>query len=265
MTDILFKAVQQTLKQFAKDPQYLKATPGILCALHTWGRNLSLHPHIHVLISHGGITEKGDWITPKKAVLFPQKPVMIVYRAKLLSLIKNAMKKEKDWQLPPDKRENHITRLLNKLGRQPWVVHFCKRYDHADGVAKYLSRYVKSGPLKNKQIKSVTAEQVTYQYYSHQNKKTETLTLPTRQFIQRLLQHIPLPGKPTVRYSGLYHSAARKKLNLARTALGQTDVSERQIIDWQQFLESKDSLPVCATCGLKLTKMVDVLPQRQAA
>jgi len=204
-------------------------------------------------------------MTPKKDILFPQKPVMIVYRAKLLSLIKKAMKKEKDWQFPPDSRENRITSLLNKLGRQPWVVHFCKRYDHADGVAKYLSRYVKSGPLKNKQIRSVTAEQVKYHYYSHQNKKTETLTLPTGQFIQRLLQHAPIPGKPTVRYSGLYHSATRKKLNLARAALGQAEVSEREIIDWQQFLESKDSLPVCTTCGLKLTKMVDVLPQQQVA
>jgi len=216
MTDILFKATQETLKQFSKDPQYLNATPGILCALHTRGRNLSLHPHIHVLLSHGGINEKGEWMTPKKENLFPQKPVMIVYRAKLLALIKNAMKKEKDWQPPPDSRENRITSLLNKLGRQPWVMHFCKRYEHAEGVAKYLSRYVKSGPLKNKQIKSVTAEQVKYQYYSHQNKKTEILTLPTGQFIQRLLQHAPLPGKPTVRYSGLYHAATRKKLNLAR-------------------------------------------------
>jgi hypothetical protein len=265
MTDILFKAVQETLKQFAKDPQYLNAVPGILCALHTWGRNLSLHPHIHVLLSHGGINEKGEWVTPKKETLFPQKPVMIVYRAKLLSLIKNAMKKEKDWQLPPDSRENQITSLLNKLGRQSWVVHFCKRYEHADGVAKYLSRYVKSGPLKNQQIKSVTAEQVKYQYYSHQNKKTETLTLPTGQFIQRLLQHAPLPGKPTVRYSGLYHSATRKKLNLARAALGQPDVSERQILDWQHFMESKGTLPVCDQCGLKLTKMVEILPQQQQA
>ena len=190
------------------------------CALHTWGRSLSLHPHIHALISHGGINEKGEWISPKKAALFPQKPVMMVYRGKLLSMIKSAMK-EKGWQRPPSYRENHIISLLNKLGRQPWVVHFCKRYDYADGVAKYLSRYVKSGPLKNKRIQSVSAEQVKYRYQSHQTKKAETLTLPIGQFIQRLLQHIPLPGKPTVRYSGLYHSATRGKLNLARGALGQ--------------------------------------------
>jgi len=63
----------------------------------------------------------------------------------------------------------------------------------------------------------------------------------------------------------LYHSAARKKLNLARAAFGQTDVSERQILDWQDFLESKGSLPACEICSLKLTKTVDVLPQRQAA
>jgi len=203
MTGILFKAAQQTLKQFTKDLQYLNAIPGMICALHTWGRSLSLHPHIHVLISHGGINEKGEWITPKKETLFPQKPVMMVYRGKLLAMLKSAIK-EKDWQQPPDTRENQITRLLNKLGREAWVVHFCKQYDHADGVAKYLSRYVKSGPLKNKQIKSVTAERVKYQYQSHQTKKTETQTLPTGQFIQRLLQHVPLPGKPTVRYSGLY-------------------------------------------------------------
>jgi len=189
---------------------------------------------------------------------------MMVYRGKLLAMLKSAIK-EKDWQQPPDTRENQITSLLNKLGRQAWVVHFCKRYDHADGVAKYLSRYVKSGPLKNKQIKSVTAERVKYQYQSHQTKKTETQTLPTGQFIQRLLQHVPLPGKPTVRYSGLYHSSTRKKLNLARATLGQTEVSERQVVDWQRFLESKGTLPACEQCGLKLTKTVEIVPQRQAA
>ena len=59
MTNILFNAAQQTLQQFAKDPRYLNAVPGILSALHTWGRNLSLHPHLHVLLSHGGINKKG--------------------------------------------------------------------------------------------------------------------------------------------------------------------------------------------------------------
>lgn len=264
MTNILFKATQDTLKQFAKDPRYLNAVPGILCALHTWGRSLSLHPHIHVLISYGGINDIGEWVVPKRKELFPQKPITMVYRGKLLSYIKAAMKKG-NWKIPPDYRESQVESLLNKLGRKDWVVHFCKRYDYAEGVAKYLSRYVKSGPLKNQQILFVDNKQVTFQYQSHQTKKREKLTLPIEQFVRRLIQHTPLPGKPTVRYSGLYNSAARKKLNQARESLGQAEVSEREILDWQAFLESKGSLPVCGECGLALTNMMDIAPIRKSA
>ncbi len=264
MTDILFKAVQNTLQQFSKDKKYLNATPGILSALHTWGRNLSLHPHLHVLLSHGGINKKGEWIPPQKDSLFPQKPLMMVYRGKLLAMIKAAMEKE-EWKQAPNQTKTLTHNLLNKLGRQDWVVHFCKRYDYAEGVAKYLSRYVKSGPLRNQQIQSVTNEQVTFNYQSHQTKKTESLTLTTEEFIKRLLQHIPLRGKPTVRYCGLYNGAAREKLNQARSALGQEKVSERQILQWQDFLENKGRLPVCETCGLRVTKIVDIAPVRKAA
>ncbi len=264
MTSLLFKAAQQTLQQFAKDPSYLNATLGILSALHTWGRNLSLHPHIHALVSHGGINKAGDWVVPKKDTLFPQKPVMMVFRGKLLAMVKQAMKDD-DWQLPPDYRESQVNNRLNKLGRQDWVVHFCKRYNYAEGVATYLARYVKSGPLKNQQIISVSEQQVTFKYQSHQTQKTETLTLSVDGFIKRLLQHAPLPGKPTVRYCGLYNSSARKKLNIARIALGQAEVSEREVLKWHAFLEDKGELPTCEICGLPLTKRVDVSPVRQAA
>ena len=118
MTNILFQATQDTLKQFSKDPKYLDAVPGMLCTLHTWGRNLSLHPHIHVLLSHGGINAEGEWVEPRKAVLFPQKPVMQVFRGKLRDLIKKAMKDDPNWVLPPDRREHHITALLNKLAER---------------------------------------------------------------------------------------------------------------------------------------------------
>jgi hypothetical protein len=70
MIDILFKATQETLQKFAKDPKYLAAIPGMLLVLHTWGRNLSLHPHIHALISHGGLNASGKWVEPKKRICF---------------------------------------------------------------------------------------------------------------------------------------------------------------------------------------------------
>ncbi len=67
------------------------------------------------------------------------------------------MEKE-EWKQPPNKTKILTHNMLNKLGRKEWVVHFCKRYDHAEGVAKYLSRYVKSGPLRNQQIETVTEQ-----------------------------------------------------------------------------------------------------------
>ena len=145
------------------------------------------------------------------------------------------------------------------------MVHFCERYDYASGVAKYLSRYVKSGPLKNQQIVTVTGSSVSFRYTSHETKRMETLTLSVEDFIHRLLQHVPIPGKPSVRYSGLYNAAARKKLNIARRALGQKAVSERQLLQWQDYLEGKDGLPVCSACGASIKRMEAIPRERQTA
>lgn len=170
MTNLLFQAVRDTLKEFSKDPKYLAATPGTLMVLHTWGRNLSLHPHIHCLISHGGINAEGEWVEPKKKTLFPQKPVMLVYRGKFRALLRNALE-QGEVRLPASITGQHLKNLLNKLGRKDWVVHFCERYEHASGVAKYLARYVKGGPFSNSQL-SITKENIVrFRYQSHQTKK----------------------------------------------------------------------------------------------
>lgn len=251
MSDILFKAVHDTLKLFSRDTRYFLGTPGILSVLHTWGRDLCLHPHLHVLISHGGLDSQGRWVEPKKKHLFPQKPVMMVYRGKLLSYLKAALGSG-DLQLPPDRREHHVQALLNKLGRQDWVVHFCQRYDYADGVAKYLSRYIKGGPFKNGQLSRV-GDEVGFSYYSHQRQQRERMVLDIESFVRRLAQHVPVPGQTMTRYVGLYSSASRLKLNQARDKLGQTPVTQRQLLQWQLYLEGKDLMPLCETCGLPLS------------
>jgi len=264
LTNVLFHAAQQTLLQFAKDPQYLAAQPAIISALHTWGRSLSLHPHIHTLISHGGVNAKGEWVTPKKDTLFPQKPLMIVYRGKLCAKLKEAMQRE-DWRFPPGMNETQVKNRLNKLGRKAWVVHCCPRYEHATGVVKYLSRYVKSGPIKKQQVHCTNHSLVCFYYQSHETKKREILKLPIETFVRRLVQHTPLSGKPTLRYAGLYNSAARNKLNQAREALGQAVVSARMILQWQDFLAAKGHENCCETCGSPITRMVKVQPFRKSA
>ena len=262
MTNLLFQAVRDTLKEFSSDPKHLGATLGLMMVLHTWGRSLSLHPHIHCLISHGGINSEGDWVEPKRESLFPQKPVMQVYRGKFLALLRKALEKS-EVVIPTDEREQHIKNLLNKLGRKEWVVHFCKRYEYGSGVAKYLARYVTGSPFKNSQL-TLKGDQVHFRYKSHQTKKQETLRLSIDDFVKRMVQHVLTPGKPNVRYGGLYSSALRTRLNVARTTLGQNVVTERQLLEWQEYMEELDRLPTCSECGLPLRHSEEV-PRAQSA
>lgn len=251
MADLLFQAVQDTLKAFADDPKYLGAKPGVLSALHTWGRNLALHPHLHVLISHGGLDAQGEWVTPKKDRLFPQKPVMMKFRGKLLSLIRTAMDTE-SWVLPEGKRINQIRSLLNALGRKEWAVHFCNQYVHGKGVAKYLARYVKGGVFNNEQIKAHDNGQVRFLYKSHQTQRYEWLRLTTAEFVRRVAEHVLPPRKCGVRYSGLYSPGCREKLNQARQRLGQEPLPEKVQLHWEVWLERLGHERLCRHCQAKL-------------
>ena len=251
MADILFRAVQETIKQLSKDPRYLNAKPGFICALHTWGRNLSLHPHIHCLMTHGGLAESNQWREPKKKCLFPRKVVMMIFRGKVNAFIKNALKQAK-LVVPPNESSQQIINLCNKLGRKEWVVHFCKRYDHGEGVAKYIAKYVRGGPLKDKQVKMMSNGYLNFSYNSHQSKQTETLNISAHDFIKRWLNHIPVPKKQLVRSYGLYNARAISALNVAREQHQQTAVSKPEILMWQSYLENKDQCNTCPKCGATL-------------
>ena len=263
LSDLLQSSVKDALSIFSNDKKHLGASPGIISVLHTWGRDLSLHPHVHTVITHGGVDEDGEWVEPRRKRLFPQEPVMMVFRGKMLSGLKGALRKGK-LNLPPDRRAHHFEALFNKLGRKAWVVNFSERYEHARGVAKYLSRYVKRGPLKSSQLRRVTQETVTFSYSSHVTKKRELMTLPTGAFIERIAQHVPLPRKATVRYWGIYSPASRRKLNQARAHMKQLAVGERISLDGEEYFEIKGcEKPLCQHCGKPL--LVGVVSEQKIA
>lgn len=248
--DALFKAVSQTIKELSLDSKYLEATPGYMLTLHTWGRNLSLHPHIHCLITHGGL-KGGRWLTPKRRRFLPAKVLMMLYRGKILSVLRQQTIRQ-EMTLPPSLSKQQTLNLLNKLGRKDWVVECCKPYTHGGGVATYLARYVKGGPIKNSQIQFINNGQVGFRYKSHRTHKIETLTLPVEAFISRVLEHIPIPSKMSIRHYGLYHGSNRERLNQARQNFKQEPLDEPEFLTWQAYLQGLKALPVCEVCGVSM-------------
>ncbi|HSL68612.1 MAG TPA: transposase, partial [Longimicrobiales bacterium] len=151
MVDALFAAARDTLLELLADPRHLGAQPGIQLALHTWTRALDLHPHIHALVSDGGMRD-GIWVSPRRSHFLPATVVMMLFRGKLLAGLR-AMHREHRLRLPDSLSPERFESLLNRLGRKvKWNVRVCERYAHGRGVSVYLARYVKGAPYNNTQI-----------------------------------------------------------------------------------------------------------------
>jgi hypothetical protein len=239
MMDALFAAARDTLLELLADPRHLGARAGIQLALHTWTRPMALHPHLHALVSDGGLAD-GQWVVPRRSHLLPARVVMMLFRGKLLEALRE-LHQRAALRLPDELSEERFTSLLNRLGRKvKWNVRVCERYAHGQGLSLYLARYVKGGPLKNTQIVRASQSEVLLRYTPNAEpgspRHSATLALSPERFLARVLQHAPEPGRHTVRYYGLYAHACGEQLNAARALHRQAPVQPPPPIDWQGYL-----------------------------
>jgi hypothetical protein len=239
LMDALFAAARDTLLELLADPRYLGAQAGLQLALHTWNRALDLHPHIHALVSDGGMRE-GVWVSPRRSHFLPAKVVMLLFRGKLLDALRG-LHRRGQLRRPDQISAQRLNSLLNRLGRKvKWNVRVCERYPHGRGVSLYLARYVKGGPYRNTQIVRASHAQVLFGYTPNieasEPKRCATLALAPVKFLARVLQHAPEPGRHTVRYYGLYAHACAEQLNAARALHAQAPVEPPAPIEWHTYL-----------------------------
>jgi len=253
--DVLFQCVRETLMELLKDEKYLGAVPGIILSLHTWGRALNLHPHIHCLITGGGLDGEGRWRSSKADYLLPVRVVKALYKGKLLSRLWGALNAG-ELKLPPDQTDKTMGRILKQINRKSWNVRLKERYDHGRGVMLYLSRYVKGGAISDRRIVAADEKQVIFRYKDHRDGHTRYLRLDPEHFLERVIWHVPEAGQHTVRHCGLYAHQAREKRGICRTQLGQeTERAGSTGMEWQNFWErlGKSERGRCSTCGKRLT------------
>ena len=262
MTTLLWQAVRDTLGTLLADLKYLGAQPGIIAALHTWSQTLVLHPHVHCLVTGGGLTADGHWKAVRNGFLLPVRVVMAVFRGKLLAAIRQALVREA-LRLPEGIRPQQMLNLLMRLGHRrktTWNVHIRERYRHGAGVVTYLARYLRGGPLKNARLVAFDGTRVTFTYRARQGEADagpaalQRMTLPVADFLQRWLLHVPVPQTRVVRSYGLYHPSQAAALAVCRAALGQLPVEVPAALDWQTVCAQRGDLHPerCPACGQRL-------------
>jgi len=264
MMQALFAAVRATLTQLLGDPRYLGAQAGAVMALHTWSRALALHPHIHALVTDGGLSGAGLWVSPKRSHFLPARVVMALFRGKLIAALR-ALHRAAELRLPETLSEAHFDRLLNRLGRVKWNVRVQSRYAHGEGVSVYLARYVRGGALNNAQITHASDTSVRFRYRPHRASDAMTMTLTPPNFLARVLVHAPEPRRHTVRYFGLYAARHTEALNQARALNDQPPIEPVTPVSCEDFLarfaNAEDRIH-CPQCGARLVRCARLAPVR---
>ena len=208
----LFSTVWETLRQFGYTRFGVES--GAVCVLHTWGQNLSLHPHIHCIVPAVGETLAGNMkhIGSNGKFLYPVTQLSTVFRGKLMESTKRYLEKE---QLLPQYRP-----LLNTVWKKPWVVNCEPAMAGYEHVIKYLGQYTHRVAITNQRIINITDETITFMHKDYgDGAKQKTITLDGVEFLRRFCQHI-LPHRfVKIRRYGIYSSRARSVRQKANTKM----------------------------------------------
>jgi hypothetical protein len=202
--DLLFKSVSETLMDFALNPRFLGATPGIIAVLHTWGQNLSFHPHLHCIITGGGTRVDGRWKQlPYRSdgFLFPVKALRKMYRGKLLDFITQKIKNGLI-RLPQTCNWNKLKPVLyNKT----WNVYAKSVMTSPMHVIDYLGRYTHKVAISNHRIIEAGHDYVRFKWRDYRDgEKMKEMSLPVDEFVGRLALHILPKGFVKIRQYGIW-------------------------------------------------------------
>jgi len=209
MYNILFRSVWETMNQFFLSR--LHAEGGMIAVLHTWGQNLSLHPHIHCIVPGGGIDWKDQWNSVSvsengKVFLFPVKALSHVFRGKLSSRLRHAY-------------PLHIDRI-KAAWEKDWVVYTKEPFAGPASVVEYLGRYTHKIAISNHRLLGINDQGVTFRWRDYRDNHQKKMTLDGIEFLRRFCQHIIPSGFVRIRYYGILSSTRKEDFRHLQISLG---------------------------------------------
>lgn len=239
--DLLFETAWATLKTFGKNKGLQS---GMIAVLHTWGQNLSLHPHLHCIVPGGGVNKDGTWnnIRSDGEFLFPVRALSKVFRAKFCAALK-------------ERHYEQYLKIQQQLWEKRWVVFAKKPFGNAHSVVEYLGRYTHKIAISNNRIKSIDAQNVTFGYKDYkQNGFKKQMKLTHGEFIRRFALHILPKRFVKIRHYGFLSSNwKRQKLKL---------LQEKLKVKVLEKAEKKVFMPKCPCCKTGNLHRILIFDQR---
>jgi len=251
MYKLLFKTAWETIAQFGLIKFH--GDTGMIAVLHTWGQNMSLHPHVHCIVPGGGLDYMGRWKPVNisetgKAYLFPVENLSRVFRGKFIA----AMQRQK-------LQEKHIIRELYKTD---WVVYAKEPFAGPDQVVEYLGRYTHKVAISNHRLRSLDETGVQFSYRDYRDNKSKTMKLTGVEFLRRFCHHILPKGFVRIRHYGLLSASRRKQLRQLQKSHGVSVAEKRVKKDWKQLCREHlgydpDLCPECRQGKMVVVQRLD--------
>ena len=238
--------------QLAQDPRFVGGTVGMVGVLHTWTRALLYHPHVHFIVTGGGLSPDRRWLTARKDFLVPVKALSPIFRAKFRDLLGQS---------------DLFPQVQAQVWQRDWVVH-SQPIGSGLTACKYLAPYIFRVAISNHRIIKLENGQVTFKYKESATKQIRFTTVRAEEFIRRFLQHVLPERFVKVRYYGLFSPANRPLLQQARRLLdARQPVTQTQappLPDAQSTIGNRPSAMLsCPHCGGPLT-LLRPLPRGRA-
>jgi hypothetical protein len=232
----LFSSAHKALTKLALDKRFLGSTRiGYLAVLHTWGSMLQYHPHLHLVIPGGALSEKQDqWLSSRQDLFVHTKPLALIFKAKF----RHAMK-----------RAQLFDKIDPGLWKQPWVVH-SQAVGTGRNCLRYLSRYVFRVAISNNRIKSRENGVIKILYKDRRKKTWKTMALDPMEFIRRFLQHVLPKGLMKIRYYGFLNCNSSLSIDKIRGLISFIHNIVCEISP--EIPDSKNAEMICACCGKTL-------------
>jgi Putative transposase/Transposase zinc-binding domain len=214
--NLLFAATAETLRTIAADPRHLGAEIGFFAVLHTWGQNLTHHPHLHCVVPGGGLCTDGQrWIACRPGFFLPVRVLSRFFRRRFLELLEQACdggELEFFAALQDLRERNTFQRYLEPLRDKEWVVYAKAPFAGPEQVLDYVGRYTHRVAISNNRLLNIEHGKVSFRWKDYRDDSAQKImTLEADEFIRRFLLHVLPQGLQRIRYYGLMGNRHREE------------------------------------------------------